>query len=58
LDLNSTGGINITNPLGVAGTLTVNSSSIKDLSKLSKSGNLNGKDPVNLGSGTYVAPGN
>lgn len=40
----------------VTGTFTVSSVSTKDLSALSKSGNLAGKDPVNMGVGSYVAP--
>ncbi len=40
----------------VTGTLTVFSNQTKDLSALSKSGNLAGRDPVNLGTGTYVPP--
>jgi filamentous hemagglutinin family protein len=41
----------------VTGTFTVFSNNTKDLSALSKSGNLAGKDPVNLGTGTYIPPG-
>ncbi len=40
----------------VTGTFTVFSNNTKDLSALSKSGNLAGNDPVNLGTGTYVPP--
>jgi hypothetical protein len=40
----------------VTGTFTVFSPATKDLSGLSKSGNLAGKDPVNTGTGTYVPP--
>jgi filamentous hemagglutinin family protein len=40
----------------VTGTFTVFSNNTKDLSALSKSGNLAGNDPTNLGTGTYVAP--
>jgi fibronectin-binding autotransporter adhesin len=42
--------------LTVTGTLTVISNSGIDLSKLSLSGNLLGKPPVNLGTGTYIPP--
>jgi hypothetical protein len=42
--------------LTVTGTLTVISNSAIDLSKLSQSGNLLGKAPVNLGTGTYIPP--
>ncbi len=45
-----------TGSLFVTGILTVFSPTLKDLSALSKGGNLAGKDPQNLGSGTYVAP--
>jgi len=38
------------------GTLTVFSPSLKDLGALSLAADLAGKAPVNLGSGTYVAP--
>lgn len=41
----------------VVGNLTVFSNVLKDLSALSKSGNLTNRDPINLGSGTYVPPG-
>jgi hypothetical protein len=41
----------------VVGTFTVFSNVLKDLSALSKSGNLTNKDPINLGTGTYVPPG-
>lgn len=40
----------------VTGTLTVFSNQTKDLSALSKSGNLAGRDPVNLGTGAYTPP--
>jgi hypothetical protein len=43
--------------LVVNGTFTVFSPALKDLSGLSKSGNLFGRDPVNFGAGTYVPPG-
>lgn len=39
------------------GTLSVNAAGTKDLSALSKSADLAGKDPVNLGAGAYVPPG-
>jgi hypothetical protein len=41
----------------VVGTFSVFSNVLKDLSALSKSGNLTNKDPQNLGSGTYLPPG-
>jgi filamentous hemagglutinin family protein len=40
----------------VVGTFSVFSNATKDLSALSKSGNLTGKDPINVGTGTYVPP--
>ena len=40
----------------VIGPFTVFSNVLKDLSALSKSGNLTNRDPINLGSGTYVPP--
>lgn len=40
----------------VTGTFQVFSPSTKDLSALSKSGNLANRDPVNVGTGTYVPP--
>jgi len=42
----------------VVGTLSVNSPSTKDLSALSKSGNLVNQDPVNSGTGAYIPPSN
>jgi fibronectin-binding autotransporter adhesin len=42
--------------LTVLGSLTVISSGTKDLSALSKSGNLLGKDPINIGTGAYTPP--
>lgn len=40
----------------VVGTFTVNSPAAKNLSALSKSGNLANNDPVNLGAGAYTPP--
>lgn len=45
-----------TGSLLVTGTFTIFSNNAKDLSGLSKTGNLAGKDPVNLGTGTYTPP--
>jgi len=42
--------------LQAAGTLTVNSPSLKDLSALSQSADLAGRSPINIGTGEYRAP--
>lgn len=41
----------------VVGSFTVNANGTKNLSMLSKSGNLANQDPINLGPGAYIAPG-
>jgi len=62
INLNSTGLFtasgNITLPklIQANGTLTVSAPGTKDLSALSLSGDLAGKAPTNIGTGTYVAP--
>lgn len=55
--LSATGNITLPKLLQTVGTLTVNAAGTKDLSALSKSADLSGKDPVNLGAGAYVPPG-
>jgi hypothetical protein len=58
LTINATG--TITPGVGsllVTGNFLVISNATKDLSALSKSGNLVNKDPINLGTGSYIAPG-
>jgi hypothetical protein len=58
LTINATGTIKpAAGSLLVVGTLTVNSGSTIDLSPLSKSGDLNSKDPVHPGAGAYTGPG-
>jgi hypothetical protein len=57
LRLNAQGNILISNPISVAAILTVNATGTADLSTLSKTGNLNNLDPVNLGNAAgYTAP--
>ncbi len=62
INLNSTGLFtasgNITLPklIQANGTLTVSAPGTKDLSALSLAGDLAGKAPTNIGTGTYVAP--
>jgi hypothetical protein len=53
-----TAGTSITLPdfVQAVGVLTVNAPGTKDLSALSIQGDLGGQTPVNLGTGTYVAP--
>jgi len=53
----ATGSITLPKAIQAAGTLTVNAAGTKDLGALSVAGDLSGKNPVNLGTGTYVAPG-
>ncbi len=53
----ATGSITLPKAIQAAGTLTVNAAGTKDLSALSVAGDLSGKNPVNLGTGTYLAPG-
>jgi hypothetical protein len=55
--LSATGNITLPKLIQTVGTLTINAAGTKDLSALSKSTDLNGKDPVNLGAGAYVPPG-
>jgi hypothetical protein len=50
------GTIDLPKLIQAAGTLTVNSPSTKDLSKLSQTSDLAGKSPINLGTGTYLPP--
>jgi len=54
--LSASGNITLPKLISAVGTLTVNASGTKDLSALSISGDLSNKTPVNLGSGTYLAP--
>jgi hypothetical protein len=55
---NFTAASSITLPklLQAVGTITVNAAGTKDLGALSVSADLNGRTPVNLGTGSYVAP--
>ncbi len=55
--LSATGSITLPKGIQAVGTLTVNAAGTKDLSALSKSSDLNNKDVTNLGTGTYIAPG-
>lgn len=55
--LSATGSITLPKVIQAVGTLTVNAAGTKDLSLLSKSADLNSKDPTNLGTGTYLPPG-
>jgi len=54
--LSATGTIILPKLIQAAGTITVNAAGTKDLSALSITGDLAGKTPVNLGTGSYVAP--
>jgi filamentous hemagglutinin family protein len=57
LTINASGTIiPTTGSLLVTGTFTVNSPSTKDLSALSKAGNLANHDPVDQGTGAYTGP--
>jgi filamentous hemagglutinin family protein len=57
LRMTAFGSITISNPLFVAGQLTFSSVGATDLSILSKAGNLNFLEPVNLNSSSYKTPG-
>lgn len=52
----ATGSITLPKLIQAANTLTVNAAGTKDLSALSISGDLSSRTPVNLGTGTYLAP--
>jgi len=55
VNMGATGNITLSS-MNALGQLTVSAAGTKDLSKLSLSGNLNGKTPNNLGTGAYIAP--
>jgi hypothetical protein len=53
---NASGSITLPKLLQVSDTLTVSAAGTKDLSTLSKAGDLAGKDPLNFGTGSYLPP--
>ena len=55
--LSASGNITLPKLMQAVGVLTVNASGTKDLSALSKSADLQGKDPNNSGTGAYLPPG-
>jgi hypothetical protein len=54
--ISASSSITLPDALQAVGQLTVNAAGTKDLSALSKAGDLNNLDPVNLGTGTYIPP--
>jgi filamentous hemagglutinin family protein len=52
----ASGSITLPKLIQVSDTLSVSAAGTKDLSKLSKSGDLGGKDPRDFGTGSYVKP--
>ncbi|MFZ9747992.1 MAG: hypothetical protein ACO3G4_15335, partial [Opitutaceae bacterium] len=55
--LSASGNITLPKLMQAVGVLTINASGTKDLSALSKSADLQGKDPNNSGTGAYLPPG-
>lgn len=55
--LSASGNITLPKLMQSVGVLTVNASGTKDLSALSKSADLQGRDPNNSGTGAYLPPG-
>ncbi|MBM3842088.1 MAG: S-layer family protein [Verrucomicrobia bacterium] len=55
--LSASGNITLPKLMQAVGVLTVNAAGTKDLSALSKSADLQGKDPNNSGTGAYLPPG-
>lgn len=55
--LESAGTIVLPKSIQAANTLSVNAPGTKDLSALSVSSDLSGRNPINIGTGTYIAPG-
>ncbi|MBI5380832.1 MAG: filamentous hemagglutinin N-terminal domain-containing protein [Opitutae bacterium] len=54
--LNATGTITVSNPWFIGGVFTLNSPGAKDITALSKAGNLNNLNPVSTGGGTLTGP--
>lgn len=54
--ISASSSITLPDAVQAVGQMTVNAAGTKDLSALSIAGDLGGQTPVNLGTGTYVAP--
>ena len=54
--MTASGGITLPKLIQIGDTLTLTAAGTKDLSSLSVSGDLAGKSPINLGTGTYLPP--
>ncbi|MBL9213277.1 MAG: hypothetical protein JNL92_22635 [Opitutaceae bacterium] len=54
--ISASSSITLPDAVQAVGLMTVNAAGTKDLSALSIAGDLGGQTPVNLGTGTYVAP--